>query len=184
MIPGTTDVCGWEIIAERASPSIEPRSAWGGCDPSPRNDRPAVSRIIQPIVVDMAMIITGRTLGRSSVRIMRRMPHPGQPGGVDELAARKPDRDAANVACKERDVDRGHGNQRVHQSGAKRGHNGQRQQDIGKCHQHIDAAHDDVVGAPAEIPRDDPDRRPDRRGNQRGGDRLPPGTGACHAAGG
>ena len=70
MTPGTMEVCGLVIKAERASPSIEPRSACGGCEPSPRNDRPAVSRIIQPIVVDMAMTMTGITLGRISDRMI------------------------------------------------------------------------------------------------------------------
>ena len=74
--PGTMEVCGLVISADRASPSIDPRSACGGCDPSPRKDSPAVSRIIQPMVVDMAITMTGITLGRISVRMIRRCPSP------------------------------------------------------------------------------------------------------------
>ena len=74
--PGTTEVCGAVISAARASPSIDPRSACGGWLPSPRNERPAVSRIIQPMVVDMAITITGTTLGRISDQMMRQCPIP------------------------------------------------------------------------------------------------------------
>ena len=74
--PGTTDACGALMSSLRPSPSIEPRSACGGCDPRPRKDRPAVSRIIQPMVVDIAMTMTGMTLGRISDQMMRSGPMP------------------------------------------------------------------------------------------------------------
>ena len=71
IVPGTMEVCGLVISAARASPSMEPRSACGGWLPRPRKERPAVSRIIQPTVVDMAMTMTGITLGSTSDQMMR-----------------------------------------------------------------------------------------------------------------
>ncbi len=47
---------------------MEPRSALGGWAPSPKKESPAVSRIIQPTVVEMVIKITGSTFGRSSVK--------------------------------------------------------------------------------------------------------------------
>ena len=70
-MPGIIEVCGLVIRAARASPSIEPKSALGGCEPKPKKLKPAVSKIIQPTVVDMAITITGTTLGNTSVIIMR-----------------------------------------------------------------------------------------------------------------
>ncbi len=96
--------------------------------------------------------------------------HARQPGGINEFAASKAHRYAANVAGEERHVDRGHGDQCVHQAGAQGCDDRQRQQDIGKGHQHIDNAHDHVVDAPAEIARNDADGRADGGGDHRGGD--------------
>ena len=72
MTPGTTDACGAVMSSLRPSPSMEPRSACGGCDPRPRKERPAVSRIIQPMVVDIAITMTGMTFGRISDPMMRK----------------------------------------------------------------------------------------------------------------
>ena len=85
--PGMIETCGAVISSLRPSPSIEPRSACGGCEPRPRKDRPAVSRIIQPTVVDMATTITGSTLGRTSVDDDAQVALARQARGVDELAA-------------------------------------------------------------------------------------------------
>ncbi|MNY55228.1 hypothetical protein D3C86_1911860 [compost metagenome] len=68
MMPGMIEACGAVKSWARAWPSMEPRSAVGGWAPRPRKDRPAVSRIIQPTVVDMVMTMTGSTLGRTSVK--------------------------------------------------------------------------------------------------------------------
>ena len=54
--------------------------------PKPRNDRPAVSRIIQPMVVDMAITITGITLGRISDSMIRLFDNPRQLCRIDKLA--------------------------------------------------------------------------------------------------
>ena len=74
---------------------------------------------------------------------------------------RNSDGDTANVAGKEGDIDGGHRDQRVQQPRTKCCDNRQRQQDIGKAHEHIDAAHDDIVHAPAIKPGDHADGRPD-----------------------
>ena len=73
---GTMETCGAVKSCARPSPSIEPRSACGGCAPRPRKLNPAVSRIIQPAVVDIVMTMTGRTLGRTSVSTMATGPFP------------------------------------------------------------------------------------------------------------
>ncbi len=65
--PGITETCGAVNNSCRPSPSIEPRSACGGCAPRPRKDSPAVSRIIQPTVVDMVTTIVGSTFGSTSL---------------------------------------------------------------------------------------------------------------------
>ena len=69
--PGMTATCGAFRIRLRPSPSMLPRSACGGWAPSPRKLRPAVSRIIQPSVVDIVITITGRTFGNSSDAMIR-----------------------------------------------------------------------------------------------------------------
>ncbi len=88
--PGTIEVWGEVISAARASPSIDPRSACGGWLPRPRNDSPAVSRIIQPTVVDMAMTMTGRTLGRISVGDDAEMAPARQFRRIDEFLCAMP----------------------------------------------------------------------------------------------
>ena len=108
----------------------------------------------------------GQKLGQDDPGV----PHARKPRGVDEFAAREANGDAANIPGKEGHVDGGHGDERIHQTGPKGRDNGQRQQNIRKGHQHIDAAHDDVVCASAEVPRDDPDCRTDGGGDQSGCD--------------
>ncbi len=70
MTPGMTETCGAVNSTLRPSPSIEPRSACGGCAPRPRKLRPAVSRIIQPSVVVMVMTMVGATFGMTSRKRM------------------------------------------------------------------------------------------------------------------
>ena len=66
IIPGIRDVWGWIIRDDLPSPSIDPKSDCGGCEPNPRKDSPAVSRIIQPTVVEKETTITGVTFGKIS----------------------------------------------------------------------------------------------------------------------
>ena len=75
------------------SPSMPPRSACGGCAPSPRKLKPAVSRIIQPTVVESLMTIAGSTLGKSSVATIWRSLKP-----ESRAAAMKSARTTASVA--------------------------------------------------------------------------------------
>ncbi len=95
------------------------------------------------------------------------VPEARQARGVDELALGDGDGHAPDVAREERHVDGRNRDQRVQQARAERRHDGERQQDVGKGHQHVDAAHDDVVGAAADIARDHTDRRPDDAGQHR-----------------
>ncbi len=74
--PGMIETCGEVNRILRPSPSMEPRSACGGWAPRPRKDSPAVSRIIQPMVVDMVMTITGRTFGSTSPNRIRALDLP------------------------------------------------------------------------------------------------------------
>ena len=92
-----------------------------------------------------------------------RVRQPGQPRGIDKFLVRDANRDAPDVAGKERDVDGRHRDQRVEKPRPQRGNDRECQQDVGKGHQHIDAAHDQVVGPPAIKPRNDPDGRADGR---------------------
>ena len=81
--------------------------------------------------------------------------------------ARNAERDAADVAGEERDVDDGDGVERVEQARAEHRHDGQRQKDVGKRHQHVDAAHQQRVGAAAGIAGDEADQRAEEGGDQR-----------------
>ena len=64
------------LLRSGPSPNIEPKSACGGWEPRPRNDSPAVSRIIQPIVVEKATIMVGIKFGNSSKIIQENVPLP------------------------------------------------------------------------------------------------------------
>ncbi len=96
------------------------------------------------------------------------MPFAGKPGSIDKFAIGKAECCAAHITCKERDIDHGNCIKRIHQSRSERCNDCKSQQDIGEGHQHIDAAHHKVVGAPACIACDDADSRADHGGNQRG----------------
>ena len=144
--PGTMEVCGLVISAERASPSMEPRSARGGWLPRPRNDSP---RRLEDHPAHGgghgAMTMTGDDVGQDLGHDDLRVRHAGELGRVDEFLVHDAHGHPADVAGEEGDVDGGHRDQCVHQAGAECRDNGQRQQDVGKGHQHVDAAHDDVV---------------------------------------
>jgi hypothetical protein len=118
----------------------------------------------------MVMTMTGMTFGSTSVTMIFVFDLPDESGRVDEFLVGDADSDAPYVPREERDVDDGHRDQRVHEAGAEHGDDGQRQQDVGKGHQHVDAAHDDVVGPPAVIARHDADGGPERGGDDRGGE--------------
>ena len=91
-----------------------------------------------------------------------------QPRGIDEFAPRQAQRDPADVAREERHVDDGDGIERVEQPRPQHRDDGEREQDVGKGHDHVDAAHQPVVHAPARIARHQPDERSEERGDQRG----------------
>ena len=74
--PGMTEVWGFVISAARPSPSMDPRSDCGGCDPRPRKDSPAVSRIIQPTVVEKATMMTDQRFGTTSKSSSEMLPRP------------------------------------------------------------------------------------------------------------
>ncbi len=91
----------------------------------------------------------------------------GEPGGVDEFAPRKAARDAADIAREERNVDDGDGVEGVQQPRPEHGHDRQRQQDVGKRHDHVDAAHHQAVDAPAGVAGNQPDQRAEEGCDQR-----------------
>ena len=96
--------------------------------------------------------------------------HAREAGGIDEFLVRDADGYPPDIAREEGDVDGGHRDQRVHQAGTEGRDDGECEQDVGKGHEHVDAAHDDVVGAPAVIARDDAYGGPDGGGDEGGGE--------------
>ena len=69
-----------------------------------------------------------------------------------------------------RDVDGSNGDERVEQPRPQHRNNSQREQDVGKAHQGIDAAHDDIVGKAAEVSGDDAHGCADHCGDHGGGE--------------
>ena len=95
--------------------------------------------------------------------------HARKPGGIDEFAMRNAHGYAADVACKKGDVDDSDSDQRVEQPRPQHRDDRQRQKDVGKGHQHVDAAHRYIVRGPAEKASHHPDRRADQPRDQRCG---------------
>jgi hypothetical protein len=85
---------------------------------------------------------------------------------IDEFAPRQPQRHAADVAREEWNVDDGDGVERIDQARPENGDDGKRQQDVRKRHQHVDAAHHQIVGSPARIAGHEPDQRAEEGGDQ------------------
>ena len=80
---------------------------------------------------------------------------------------RETKRNPANITREERNIDHRNRVKRIHQARPKHCHDSQRQQDIRKCHQHIDAAHHQIVGSSARIAGHETDRRANNRCDQR-----------------
>ena len=84
------------------------------------------------------------------------MSHSCKAGSINEFTASKAHCDTPYIPGEEGYVDRSNRNEGVHQTWPEGGYNGQRKQNVWKGHEHIDAAHDDIVDAPTKIPCHDP----------------------------
>jgi hypothetical protein len=78
-------------------------------------------------------------------------------GGGHEVGPAQPDGGAAHGAGEKRHVDDDDGDHRVGEAGAEHCHDGERQQQIGKRHQHVDAAHEGRIDEAPVIGRENAD---------------------------
>ena len=85
----------------------------------------------------------------------------GQTCCIDKLRMGQCQGHAPDVAGEEGDVDDCDRVEGVHQPWPQHRNNCKRQKDVGKGHQHVDAAHHQVVGPAARIAGDEADRRTD-----------------------
>jgi hypothetical protein len=93
--------------------------------------------------------------------------HAGEPRGLHEVAPAQRGRRAPHGAGEERDVGDDDRVERVEEPRPQRRHHREREQQVGEGHQHVDDAHQDRLGAPAEESRRQADGRADERGEQR-----------------
>ncbi len=180
---GSIATRGTVVRNSRPLPSMLPRSAAGGCAPRPRKLRPAVSRIIQPRLVEARITTTGSTFGQQLAEQDARRPRAGEPRRVHERTCGQLHHCAAHGAGEEGHVRHRHGDHGIGQAGTQGCDDGERQQQVGEGEQHVDGAHRERVdpAAPVDGHQADQGAGQGRRGHGDGAHRQA-GAGAPYQA--